>query len=42
MAFNIKDNNLSSKNLYDPFLKQDKYKLKNFHSKDFFEFLWNL
>ena len=40
--FNIKDNNLSSTNLHDPFMKQAKYKLKKYYSKDFFEFLRNL
>ena len=41
ISFN-KDNNLSSTNLHDLFLKQTKYKLKKSHSKDFFEVLWNL
>ena len=29
-------------NLHNPFLKQAKCKLKKSHSKNFFEFLWNL
>ena len=30
------------KNLHDPFLKQTKYKLRKYYSKDFFEFPWFL